>query len=113
MPLIGFKKEFADLVESGAKRQTIRAPRKRPIKVGDTLYLYTGLRTKQCRKLGEGRCYQVIRVDLGPREIIGWGIQLSNYVAIRDGLSSYSKLAKWFRIGPRESREMTIIRWVL
>lgn len=35
MPLLDFKKQFAQLVESGEKRQTIRAPRKIPILKGD------------------------------------------------------------------------------
>ena len=56
MPLLGYKKQFAHLVESGEKRQTIRAMRKRPFKVGDRLYHYFGLRTKQCRKLLESDC---------------------------------------------------------
>jgi hypothetical protein len=56
MPLLGYKSQFAALVESGEKRQTIRAMRKRPFKVGDRLYHYTGLRTKACRKLLESDC---------------------------------------------------------
>jgi len=38
--------------ESMPKKQTIRATRKRPFKQDDTLYLYTGMRTKNCVKLG-------------------------------------------------------------
>ncbi len=58
MPALNFQKQFAAAVESGEKRQTIRAFRKdgRNPKPGDTLYLYTGMRTKQCRKLGEVIC---------------------------------------------------------
>lgn len=59
MPLLNFKKQFATLVESGEKRQTIRAMRKRPFKIGDHLYHYEGLRTKQCRKLLESECISV------------------------------------------------------
>lgn len=53
--LINFKQQFAEMVESGEKRQTIRRERKghRQIGKGDHLKLYTGLRTKQCRLLGE------------------------------------------------------------
>lgn len=51
MPQLNFSPQFAPAVESGAKRQTIRATRKVPIKAGDTLYLFTGLRTKQARRL--------------------------------------------------------------
>lgn len=54
MALLGFKSIFADAVERGEKRQTIRAERKRPIKVREKLYLYTGLGTKKCRKLWKG-----------------------------------------------------------
>jgi len=53
MPLLGFMKVNAPKVESGEKRCTIRALRKdkRDPKRGETLYIYTGLRSKSCRKL--------------------------------------------------------------
>lgn len=52
MPSLNFQKQFVALIESGAKRQTIRPVRKRtPIKVGDNLYLFTGLRTKNCKNI--------------------------------------------------------------
>ncbi len=73
MPLLNFKPEWANAVELGAmhangerimrvaddnlvlpKRTTIRKPGR--AKPGDTLYLYTGLRTKRCQKLGEVLC---------------------------------------------------------
>ena len=56
MPLLNYKKQFAPLVESGEKRQTIRAWRKRPFVKGDRLYHYQGLRTRSCRKLLENTC---------------------------------------------------------
>lgn len=60
MPVLNFKKQFAPMVESGAKRQTIRGCRAdgRNPRVGQVLYLYTGMRTQYCRKLGEGICRQ-------------------------------------------------------
>jgi hypothetical protein len=64
MPALSFKARFADDVESGAKRQTIRAWRKRPFRVGDRVYLYTGMRTKACRKLGESDCLQARSIEL-------------------------------------------------
>lgn len=51
MPSLNFKKEFAPLIEKGFKRQTIRPERKNPIKAGDRLFLFTGLRTKNCINL--------------------------------------------------------------
>ena len=59
MPALNFKKQFAPKVESGEKRQTIRAIRKTPFKEGDILYLYTGMRTRSCRKLGEAKALEV------------------------------------------------------
>jgi len=53
MPLLGFS-VFKNKLLSGEKTQTIRRPRKQPIKVDDTLYIYWKLRTKNCQKLGEG-----------------------------------------------------------
>lgn len=57
--LISFKPQFAEMIEAGTKRQTIRKARKRPIQPGDTLILCTGLRTKDYRKIGEAVCTQV------------------------------------------------------
>lgn len=39
-----------------SKRQTIRNKRKGQAKKGDTVYLYFGMRTKWCKKLGEEIC---------------------------------------------------------
>lgn len=50
MPILNFTM-FVDKVISGEKRQTIRKLRKRPFKVGDKLYLYAGLRTKEALNL--------------------------------------------------------------
>lgn len=51
MPSLNFQKQFVPLIESGEKRQTIRLERKVPIKAGDKLYLFTGLRTKNCKRI--------------------------------------------------------------
>ena len=52
MPAYTFQSRFAPLVASGEKRQTIRAiGKRRHAAVGDRIQLYTGMRTKACRKL--------------------------------------------------------------
>jgi hypothetical protein len=58
--------DFPDAVPSpvGLKRQTIRAIRKYPFKVGDKLYLYTGCRTKKVRKLGEATAVEVFTLGM-------------------------------------------------
>ena len=51
MSALNYKAQFSEDVENGVKRQTIRALRKRPIRVGERLHHFTGMRTKQCRRL--------------------------------------------------------------
>jgi hypothetical protein len=51
MVAYNFKEQFAFMVASGQKRQTIRASRKRHVMPGEAIQLYTGMRTKACRKL--------------------------------------------------------------
>jgi hypothetical protein len=70
MPILNFKKEFAQAVELGTKRTTIRATRRCPVKAGDTLYLYTGLRTKCARKLREERCISECSISLFPDKTV-------------------------------------------
>lgn len=59
MVAINFRKEYADKILNGAKRQTVRKPRAdhRPhCQPGDRLQLYVGMRTKGCRKLMDAVC---------------------------------------------------------
>lgn len=51
MVAYSFRPRFAALIESGAKTQTIRAPRRRHALPGERLQLFTGMRTRECRKL--------------------------------------------------------------
>ena len=44
MPALNFKEQFVLPIQIGRKNHTIRADRKVPIKRGDQLYLYCGLR---------------------------------------------------------------------
>lgn len=70
MPLLGFRPRFAAPILSGAKRQTIRRPRKDGsprATEGQTLHLYTGLRTKAAYKLGAAPCLAVDDVAINFR----------------------------------------------
>jgi len=65
--LLNFKRQFAQAVEDGTKRQTIRGTRKdgRRPQVGDVACCYTGLRTRSSRHLVDGpvvRC-RAVRID--------------------------------------------------
>lgn len=76
MPAYNFKVEFASLVESGYKRQTIRKKRKRPTQIGDILYLYTGMRTRGCRGLGKAICLNADSITIDRDSIIVAGREL-------------------------------------
>ena len=53
MAALNFKKRFVPPIQAGTKGHTIRADRKdgRVPKVGEPLYLYCGMRTKNCFKI--------------------------------------------------------------
>jgi hypothetical protein len=51
MVAYSFAPRFASLVESGQKTQTIRAHRKRHARPGEPVQLFTGMRTRACRRL--------------------------------------------------------------
>ena len=103
MPAINFQPRFAELVESGRKTQTIRKSNR--FKVGDTVQLYTGQRTKQCRKLGEGVVTGVhwfyLRYDHERRPyflIASLPLTFSHMdeFAERDGFISAQDMIDWF-----------------
>jgi hypothetical protein len=57
LALLGYTiPSFKRKIPDGTKTQTIRKLRKKPIRVGEHLYHYFGLRTKHCKKLGESIC---------------------------------------------------------
>lgn len=116
MVALNFKAEFADDVEEGRKRRSIRAPRKdgRDPKKGDQLQLYTGMRQPGCRKLGDSVCARV-----RPVEIDHTGVKIDGRVlyagdapayqggpdpesydgdfARADGFDSFQDMREWFQ----------------
>ena len=100
MPILNYRKEFAPLVESGEKRLTIRAMRKRPFKSGDRLYHYTGLRTKACRKLLESTCLFADRIDIIPHGTVF----INNWLC--DGPMKNLAVADGFRRAGHEWEDM-------
>lgn len=49
--LLGFKKQFVEPILVESKGLTLRTPRKVRPKIGETLYMYTGLRTNNCEHI--------------------------------------------------------------
>jgi len=123
MPILNFQKQFAEAVRDGTKRQTIRSPRKYPIKKGDKLYLYTGLRTKNAEKIMEVECKSVKRVDLcgcGHRVVLQYNITEEEVVikgrglhafAQKDGFSDWGEMWMWFTNTHGLPFRGTLIEW--
>lgn len=111
MPALSFQKRFAGPVRlglidrnaPGAKTQTIRQIWKRPIKPSDDLYLYTGMRTKQCEKLGQGICHDVSRLIITEEDIrfldfiSFWLHFTADNIAVLDGFHDWLEMRDWFK----------------
>jgi len=84
MVAYSFKKQFGPPILAGTKAQTIRAERagrSRHARPGELVQLYTGMRTRQCTKLGESKCIAVWPIELH----LGVGIVFANDGWIRTG----------------------------
>ena len=99
MPAFNFKPQFAPLVESGQKTQTIRRTKRG--NVGDTAYLKTGQRTKDCRSLGEGvltKVYELSITEIGV--FVEFGAETTalsfDEFARADGFKNYEEMKTWF-----------------
>jgi len=117
MALINFQKQFAKVVKNGKKRQTIRKQRKYPIKVGETLYLYIGLRTKKARKLRTEKCKWIDMIKiyqdgirLGKRWRLSHKRELDEF-AQADGFENYTEMVKWFSETHGLPFEGILIKW--
>ncbi len=123
MVAINFMPQFADDVEDGIKTQTIR--QKARCKRGDKLQLYTGMRTKSCRKLADVICTSVVPIKIDATEMFLDGRRVfagdalrdefedrDNDFAKKDGFAGYVEMADWFheQYGPLPF-EGFVIKW--
>lgn len=116
MPAYNFKKQFAADVKSGKKRQTIRHRRKRRTRAGETLYLYTGQRTKRCRLLRAAICRKITGITIKGNAIVLEKIVPSGFCGSRiketemirhghaadrfaraDGFKDSDEMIEWFK----------------
>lgn len=115
MPALNFKQRFAPDIESGKKRQSIRANRKRPFVCGDTLFLYTGMRTKSCRKLGETTATYVADISIYNNTVIEAGEELSRSdkrkLAREDGFENVSDFLTFFKESHGLPFQGQLIQW--
>ncbi len=116
MVALNFSPEFAADVEAGRKTQTIR--HRARLKSGDRIQLYTGQRTKKCRKLGEATCTAVMPIMLRRFGLtLGHKLMCSgemDELARLDGFSDYRAMWEWFsqRYGTAHFTGY-VIRWRL
>lgn len=113
-----FKAQFASLIASGQKRQTIRAlGKRRPPRVGEKLQLYTGLRTKQARKLldPDPLCSAVrsISINYGAVTIEGRRLSAKQVfeLAQLDGFNSIDDFLMFFKKTHGDQFEGVLIEW--
>lgn len=118
MPMIGFKKEFAKAVATGQKKQTVRRVSKKIYTVGDPLVAYSGLRTKQVKKLMESTITRVEKfLFYGPYTLVLDGKLLSdserNAFAKKDGFDDFISMRKWFsdQYENLYTQEFQVIHW--
>jgi hypothetical protein len=67
MTTFSFKPEFVPKILSGEKQSTIRSTKR--CGVGDKMQLYTGLRTKKCKKLMEVICIGVAPIVISASSV--------------------------------------------
>lgn len=121
MALLGYQGWKAAKVESRECSQTIRARRKTPVKVGETLYHYSGLRSRAARKVLTSVCTETFEIRLavdhgGARA--NWEADIPvdfHAVARLDGFADITAMTTWFLTNhPVKSGEtlvLDVIRW--
>ena len=101
MPAYNFQPVFAAAVEAGWKVQTIRAKRKNRPRVGQIAHCFTGMRTRQCRRIGTWKIEDVVDVRIDYAGVILDGSPLRaidlDAFAWADGFKDWEDMRTWFR----------------
>lgn len=98
------------------KRQTIRAiGKRRHARAGETLQLYTAMRTKQCQKIGEAKCIYVVPITI---QVLKSALKFSSYVSDAEAFARYDGFANladmhafWIKEHGPGKFEGVLIRW--
>lgn len=122
--LLGFKKQFAQPILDGTKIFTVREKRKVEPKVGETLHMYSGLRTKYTEVISkEHKLTGIQTVNILISKTMGLkvavfidGIQLSKTQLLvfiqSDGFKNIDDFAAFWLKGVKKSKEgfQTVIK---
>lgn len=104
MPAFNFSERFAPEVAAFRKMNTIRQTQR--AKPGDIAHLYTDLRTKKVKKLGEGICTEVYAVAIHSDKLVTRhgpdSVSYNNPTALdtfaqRDGFKDWAEMCSWFK----------------
>lgn len=124
MPALNFKKQFPELILAGKKPFTLRAPRKdgRNPKVGDTLYLFTGMRTKSCDQFATELCRFtcdafVTNGGIYIPELLGsddatLSFRAESTFARLDGFDNIVAFYKFHLAGDAGAKDLKLIAWI-
>lgn len=121
MPQLGFKRHLAQEILSGKKPFTLRALRRdgKNARAGQTLYMYTDLRNKNCKKFAEKPCRFAVTINLSWRSIVIPTIgslttpELMELFSRLDGFASYDEFCRFHQImADMEVRAMRLVSWV-
>jgi hypothetical protein len=121
MVAYSFKGRFAEPIRTRAKFQTIRADRKRHARPGETLQLYTGMRTRSCKLIASATCVNVapIRLTFGARhsvELFGRTTisraELDHF-AVMDGFADWHDMRLFWAVAHPAVTEFegVLVRW--
>lgn len=125
MPALNFQKQFAAKVEDGSKPHTFRVEgKRRPPRVGETLSLYTGMRTKGCRLIKRVPCVAVQRMTC---KLVKWHagrcvlkidgayrtLAQKEAFAIADGFESWAAFVAWLSATHATGTDMTVRGWLI
>jgi hypothetical protein len=100
MVAFNFKEQFVSAIKQGTKTQTIRQSIR--CKEGDILQLYTGMRTKQCKKIKDTVCEFIYPITITEDKLSSRRTQLIrkqdlNNFARKDGFKDYEELKAFFK----------------
>lgn len=120
MPNLGYTDYMAPKVESGEKRQTIRAIRKRPIKKGQTLFHWERSRRPDQRKILESECKSAEPIVIDKKcAVFVNGRRLTDrereYLAYQDGFRplgrAWEEMKRFFENAHGFPFEGQLIKW--
>ena len=96
--IFGFKPQFKQLILDGVKTHTTRedTPFRRKCKVGDIMYMYTGVRTDKMNKFAEAKVVNIYVWKTEFPELCPIFPQDWDQFVWREGFNNLEELKDWF-----------------